>query len=801
MKPYQTTQVTNVREVQVKGARSAATAAGSSSFGMTDLAYVFFRHKWKILLCSIAGIGAAIGIFLKYKPDYVSDAKVMIRYVLESRQLGPVDTGEQIRTPDSRGDNIINSEVELITSLDLATEVARKVGATNFVDAEFLKVANTNEVIESAGMAIRRKLEVRVKPKSNVIGISYEHERSRITQLVVTNLVAEYLRLHARVHRATDLKASFDREKNMREQTLKDLEAKLKKLKGDLKIVSVPEAKKHYSDTLARLRSDKLEAEASLAESVATLRLLTNVFGNAQAQARAQAQAQAQPAAPAPVAPEPTSAVVPTVPSPTPVVVPPDILNTYQYANARLEVLRQREQVLLLSFTPTSSYVKRITDQIASTIAERDKLTAEHPALTNAPAAAPAAQGPILVERAQQQQQQPQQQQQQQPQRLTNMDPVAEAAKVDALTAKVQKLTEQLNAFEIDALSFGEQEPRITQLERDILITEKQYNYYAASAEEADVSDAVASSRMSNISVLQNASPPYRATGMLLKLFGAAAFGGIGLGVGLALLIEFVTDRSVRRPKQVVETLDLPLFLSVPKLDLPKAPLPAPGSGSPPAASAPSSQDEEEGLSKYAEALRDRLIMHFQIKDLKHTPKLVGVTSCGRGAGVTTLATSLAASMSETGEGNVLYVDVNQQLKASAHPFRKGKPAVGISEVLGASGRNAAQVGDNLYMVSLGDPNSGRVGVLPKKLASLVPQIRASDYDYIIFDLPPVTQTSIAARVSGLLDITVMVLESEKTQTDLARQAAKLLGESGTDLVTVLNKHERYLPASLDSDL
>lgn len=800
MKPYQTTQVTNVREVQVKGARSAATAAGSSSFGMTDLAYVFFRHKWKILLCSVAGIGAAIGIFLKYKPDYVSDAKVMIRYVLESRQLGPVETGEQIRTPDSRGDNIINSEVELITSLDLATEVARKVGATNFVDPEFLKVANTNEVIERAGMAIRSKLEVRVKPKSNVIGISYEHERPQITQLVVTNLVAEYLRLHARVHRATYLKASFDREKAIREENLKTLEDRLKKAKNSLKIVSVPEAKKHYSDTLARLRSDKLEAEASLAESVATLRLLTNVFGNAQAQARAQAQAQAQPAAPVPVTPEPTPAAVAKVPSPTPVVVPPDILNAYQYANARLEVLRQREQVLLLSFTPTSSYVKRITDQIASTIAERDKLTAEHPALTNAPAAVPAAQGPILVERPQQPQQQPQQQQQQQ-QRLTNMDPVAEAAKVDALTAKVQKLTEQLNEFESEALNFGQEESRITQLEREILITEKQYNYYAASAEEADVSDAFTSSRMSNISVLQNASPPYRATGMLLKLFGAAAFGGIGLGVGLALLIEFVTDRSVRRPKQVVETLDLPLFLSVPKLDLPKAPLPAPGSGSPPAGSAPSSQDEEEGLAKYAEALRDRLIMHFQIKELKHAPKLVGVTSCGRGAGVTTLATSLAASMSETGEGNVLYVDVNQQLKASAHPFRKGKPAVGISEVLGASGRNAAQVGDNLYMVSLGDPNSGRVGVLPKKLASLVPQIRASDYDYIIFDLPPVTQTSIAARVSGLLDITVMVLESEKTQTDLARQAAKLLGESGTDLVTVLNKHERYLPASLDSDL
>jgi Mrp family chromosome partitioning ATPase len=168
---------------------------------------------------------------------------------------------------------------------------------------------------------------------------------------------------------------------------------------------------------------------------------------------------------------------------------------------------------------------------------------------------------------------------------------------------------------------------------------------------------------------------------------------------------------------------------------------------------------------------------------------------------VTTLATSLAASLSETGEGNVLYVDVNQQLKASAHPFRKGKPAVGISDVLGEGSRESALVSQNLYMVSLGDPSSNRVGVLPKKLANLVPEIRKSNYDYIIFDLPPVTQTSVAARVSGLMDTTVMVLESEKTQTELARQAVRLLEESNTELVAVLNKHKRYLPQNLETDL
>jgi Mrp family chromosome partitioning ATPase len=110
-------------------------------------------------------------------------------------------------------------------------------------------------------------------------------------------------------------------------------------------------------------------------------------------------------------------------------------------------------------------------------------------------------------------------------------------------------------------------------------------------------------------------------------------------------------------------------------------------------------------------------------------------------------------------------------------------------------------VSENLYMVSLGDPHARRFGVLPKRLANLVPQMKASDYDYIIFDLPPVSQTSATVRVSGLLDITLMVLESEKTHRDLARQAVALLAESNTQMVAVLNKHRRYLPRRLDGDL
>ena len=53
-------------------------------------------------------------------------------------------------------------------------------------------------------------------------------------------------------------------------------------------------------------------------------------------------------------------------------------------------------------------------------------------------------------------------------------------------------------------------------------------------------------------------------------------------------------------------------------------------------------------LQKSAEGLRERVITHFELRDLyAKKPKLVGVSGCGKGAGVSTLASGLASSLSK----------------------------------------------------------------------------------------------------------------------------------------------------------
>lgn len=205
-------------------------------------------------------------------------------------------------------------------------------------------------------------------------------------------------------------------------------------------------------------------------------------------------------------------------------------------------------------------------------------------------------------------------------------------------------------------------------------------------------------------------------------------------------------------------------------------------------------------MRPFCDGLRDRLIVHFEIKNVTHKPKLVAVTSCGRGAGVSSVAAGMAASLSETGDGKVLLVDMNVE-GGAAQQFYKGRMGCGLDAALEVEARKGAQIQENLYVAA--EPMHGNEqlpSILPKHFIGLIPKLRASDYDYIIFDMPAVTQTSLTPRLARVMDMVLLVIESEKTNQDVARKVVSLLTESAARVTTVLNKAHSYVPARLHQE-
>jgi Mrp family chromosome partitioning ATPase len=139
--------------------------------------------------------------------------------------------------------------------------------------------------------------------------------------------------------------------------------------------------------------------------------------------------------------------------------------------------------------------------------------------------------------------------------------------------------------------------------------------------------------------------------------------------------------------------------------------------------------------------------------------------------------------------------------EGEAHHFFRGKLTCGLEEALEKGTREAACIHDNLFIAKDLDTNENLPRVLPKRFSNLVPKMRASDYDYIIFDMPAMSQISITPRLARYMDMVLLVIESEKTDRDAAKRATNLLLESKSHVGVVLNKSRDYLPRALRHDI
>ena len=105
----------------------------------------------------------------------------------------------------------------------------------------------------------------------------------------------------------------------------------------------------------------------------------------------------------------------------------------------------------------------------------------------------------------------------------------------------------------------------------------------------------------------------------------------------------------------------------------------------------------------------------------------------------------------------------------------------------------------NLYMAT-GRDASNKLQALPKKFTDLFPKFKASDYDYIIFDMPPVSQISMTPRLAKFMDMVLMVVEAEKSDRDVVKAATGLLKEARANVGVVLNKQRSYVPKRLQQE-
>lgn len=707
---------------------------------LEDLWYVLFRHKWMILKLSIAGFLAAGALFLTKKPFYQSEAKLLLRYVQDNRAVGAMDKDSQIKSPDSGGENIINSEREILTSLDLARQVAEIIGPEKI---QGTAGKETNAL--KAAMIIQKALDVEVPRKSSVIRLLFTHQDPEVAQTALAQLISSYLKKHVELHRGLgDLEKFLAQQTDQLRSRLNQTDDALQKIKAKAGVIAPEETRKAYIAEMSKIRQGLFEAEAEIAERKAGLAESEKL---------------------GPSRPEDANEMG----------VPVEKLEEYKGICAELSTAQSSKRELLVKFTPENPSVQRLSERIARVEQEKRKLEQEFPKLATLGLSTAPVSGTNQVDVASQQ------------------------TRVKALEAKAKVLTTQLSIIRAEASGLDQAEVEIGELQRQRSVEEAHFLSYSKSLEQARIQENLGAGKITNIGEVQAPSFPTRNRAHIKKLMLQLGFGGVLAGLALAFALEFFLDQSIKRPQEIENRLRLPLFFTLPRRGKVKDLLPAPGDAE---------RDDQAplwngsgSLRPYFEAMRDRLIHYFEVRNLTHKPKLVAVTGCGTGAGVSSVAKGLALSLSEAGDGNILLVDMSTH-QGAAHSFMKKDASwVGLSEVLEAETREPAQVQDKLYLATANESDGGLSQILPKRFTHLVPKMKASDYDFIIFDLPPVSPTSITPRLASFMDLVLEVVEAEKTNRDAAKRAAVILGEAQANVSVVVNKCQNYLPAWLHQDV
>ncbi len=748
-----------------------------SNFSVRDIYETSFRHKKLILFCALAGIAAAVVIGFAQQEHYLSEAKLLVRFVRENVQMDPSSNLNSVISAHS-WENTINSEMELLTSRelvekivseqkeqrssatrsiprsidpkrvepgDVVTELARNV--SSFVSALRTGSINRNENLsaqERKILNITSGLEIKVPRYQNILHVGFKHADPQYAQQVLDRLVDLYLQKHMEVHRVSGAYEFFLEQTLKLEQEIEEKQELLRHLKNKYQIASIEDQNRGMSERLGALNKELKQRSSALAASTARLGVLENTILDLQAQLKDD-----------PMSSQRLNAFAD---------------QTYDH----LIKLQLQEQDLLTNYTDDSMPVKKIREKIGAIrgILEKGMEENERP--------------PVEVSSANE------------AYNLIFLALLEEQQTQSALKAELESLKKQEKESAKEVAFLNDGEMTILQMQSEVNLLRANHKKYFELAEQARIDNAKESEKIANISIIQPATLPLTPVKSdTVRYMAFAVVFGLMAGFGGAFLSDKVLDHSLKTPEDVENSLHVETLASIPYLRskslhlLPKEEQEV-GTDNP----------EEKNLlwdlppqiKDHYGTLSERLLAEHP--NAKEEPVIIGVTSWGRREGVSTVAANLAVSLAER-DGQVLLVDANLQNPKAKNFF--GRRASGGLSVINADGLGRTTVlQHNLFLLPAGEmENKTQSESMPQKRCDdIISQLQRLEGGYVVIDMPPLNESATAVRFARLAHTILLVVEAEKNRREAVARGRDMLKRVHANLEgVILNKRRYHIPS------
>ncbi|MGA7828351.1 MAG: GumC family protein [Geobacteraceae bacterium] len=467
---------------------------------MRSLLTVLFKHRAKILtIFSIVVIMVTITTFLA-APVYEAKSSLLVKYGREYMNQTEVGSSSPIMSLKQEG--IINSEIQILKSPDLAKKVIEAVTLKQIYPD--LAKSSSKHPLDAAIDRFEKNLSVDDVKDSSVINVSFDHNNPQIAAKVVNSLVEKYEVKHLQVF-STPQSPFLESQVSDFRKKLQESETKMQDFKQKNRVYSLDEQRSLLLKQRTDLSSELMSARNSIDE-------LQKRLGSLTANTKALTS---------------TNALY-TGTERDKIIVD---------AQSRLLALEVGKQELLRKYTPNNRLVvenaKQI--QIVKNFLRDQEADISKKVMT----------GNVVYQD-------------------TKRDQVITEADLSAKRAKYATLKVQLAQLDGEIQALDLQEKEMENLKRDLSTNEKNYQVYDAKMEEARISDDMNRLKMANISVIQSAQVPANPIkpNKRLNILLGIIIGALS-GVGYALFSER-NSQGLVSPEIAEKRLNLQVLATIP---------------------------------------------------------------------------------------------------------------------------------------------------------------------------------------------------------------------------------------------
>jgi uncharacterized protein involved in exopolysaccharide biosynthesis len=470
-------------------------------YGSADIAALLWRDRSMMLgvflVIAVLGLGAA----LMLKTTYPVQSSLLVR--LGQEYVYQPQVGDAARGSVPENDQVVQSEVEILSSPQLKQQVIDRIGlATLYPDLasalDRATPADRQALMSKAVAAMGKSLRIDAAPGTPVVRLSFEHTDPVVAAQTLNTLLDTYLGYRRSI--LLDQSQPLEDQRKAFEARLAEADTAYENFLGSNNIGDFEAEKASLAQLQASLQQQKFAAASQLKEKQGRLGVLT-----------------AQ-----------TSQVAPEVGL---------YRDVDHVAQDKLTELKVQRGVMLSRYRPDAQPVKDVDSQIAAL--ERGL-----------------SDGSLQGEGARRIGVNPVYQ-------TVQSDRLQMAAEVAALTQSSQALAQQIEQVTERQLRLAQLEPQYQDLSRDRDVLQSNVRDFTVKEQQTQAVAAIARQGNDNISIVQRAVPPVQGKSLKRPVLALAVL----LAVFTALcvgLVRALLRPGLPSAEAASRTLDLPILATAP---------------------------------------------------------------------------------------------------------------------------------------------------------------------------------------------------------------------------------------------